>query len=98
MPGRIKKLQRAIAEEIKIVIELQPVVTTSRQKIVQNKDPSAVGVGPIGVLQFVSADQKFRIGEVSQTPGVVEVRVRENHVLHVRRLVADALDLLVQGI
>src|SRR6202035_3772718 len=98
MPRRIEELQCAIAEQIEVLAELQPFVSARRQEIIENKRPAAIRIRPVRIADLVLARDKRRVREVSQATRMVQMRMRQNDVLHVFRLIADALDLLVERI
>src|SRR6266851_5000440 len=98
MSGSVEKLERTVPEQVEVLVELKPLVGACRQKIVEDEGPAPIGVGPVRVLDLALARDEGRVREVCETAGVIEMRVRKDHVLHVGRLVADALDLLVQRV
>src|SRR5580698_9171811 len=98
MSRSIEELQRAITEEIEILVELDPLIGSRRQVVIENEGPTPIGVGPVGVLHFALARDEGRVGKVSQAARMIEMRMRQDDVLDVRRFVADALDLLVERV
>src|SRR5712692_3317701 len=98
MPGRVEELQRAISKEIEIAVEFEPIVAARRNEIIEDEHPPPIGIGPIGILQFFGADQELGFRKIRQSAGMVEMRMRQDDVLYVGRLITDALDLLVERV
>ena len=71
MPWSKQKLQAPVSEEIEILIELDPVIAASRNVIVQNERPTLVGLGPVGVANFVSPSEELGFGKIGQAAGMV---------------------------